>query len=102
MSEKVYSIEEIKEILSEILKEQPVYKVTLFGSYAKKNANKKSDLDMVIDTKSKLKGFSLLRLICQMQEKFQKEIDGFEENEIIENSPIDEEIKRTGVIVYEK
>lgn len=102
MSEKVYTIEEIKRMLKEVLKDEQVYQVILFGSYAKKKATKKSDLDFVIDTKSKLKGFSLLRLICLIQEKFQKEIDGFEKYEIIENSPIDKEIKETGVIVYEK
>lgn len=102
MSEKIYTIEEIKNILNEILREEPVYQVILFGSYAKKKATKKSDIDLIIDTKSKLKGFSLLRLICQIQEKLQKEIDGFEKSEIIIDSPIDKEIRKTGVVVYEK
>lgn len=102
MSEKIYTIEEIKEILKEILKDQPVYQVILFGSYAKKEATKESDIDLIIDTKSKLKGFSLLKLISQIEERMQKEIDGFEKYEIIENSRIDKEFKETGVIVYEK
>lgn len=102
MSEKVYTIEEIREMLGNILENEPVYKVILFGSYAKKEATKKSDIDLVIDTKSKLKGFALLRLICQIEEKLQKNVDGFEQYEIIENSKIDEEIKKTGVVVYEK
>lgn len=34
--------------------------------------------------------------------KFQKDIDGFEKYEIINDSPIDKEIKETGVIIYEK
>ena len=41
MSEKIYTIEEIKEMLKEILKDQPVYQVILFGSYTKKQATKK-------------------------------------------------------------
>lgn len=102
MSEKVYSIEEIKKMLNEILKDEPVYQVILFGSYAKKKATKNSDVDLLIDTKSKLKGFALLKLICRIQEKLEKDIDGFEKYEIISNSPIDKEIKETGVIVYEK
>ena len=102
MSEKIYTIEEIKKILSEILKDKPVYQVILFGSYAKKNATKDSDIDLIIDTKSKLKGFALLKLICQIEEKLQKEIDCFEKYEIVENSLIDKEIRKTGVIVYEK
>ena len=102
MSEKIYTIEEMKQTLSEILKDKPVYQVILFGSYAKKNATKDSDIDLIIDTKSKLKGFALLKLICQIEEKLQKEIDGFEKYEIVENSLIDKEIRKTGVIVYEK
>ena len=102
MSEKIYTIEEIKDILNEILKDEPVYQVILFGSYAKKKATKKSDIDLIIDTKSTLKGFALLKLICQIQEKLQKDIDWFEKYEIIDDSPIDKEIKETGVIIYEK
>ena len=102
ISEKIYTIDEIKQILEEILKEQPVYKVILFGSYAKKQATKNSDIDFVIDTHSQLKGFALLKLICIIEEKFQKQIDGFERYEIINNSSIDKEIKQTGVVVYER
>ena len=89
-------------MLEEILKDEPVYQVILFGSYAKNEATKQSDVDLVIDTKSKLRGFALLKLICQIQERFQKQVDGFEKYEIIENSKIDTEIKKTGVVVYEK
>ena len=102
MSEKIYTIEEIKKMLKELLIDKPVYQVILFGSYAKQKATQKSDLDLIIDTNSELKGFALLKLICQIEEKFQKKIDGFERYEIIENSLIDKEIKKTGVVVYEK
>ena len=102
LSEKVYTVDEIKKMLEEILKEQPVYHVVLFGSYAKKKANKKSDIDVVVDTHSELKGFALLKLFSIIEEKMQKEIDGFEKYEIIMDSPIDKEIKKTGVVVYEK
>ena len=102
MSEKIYTIEEIKKILEDILRDKPVYQVILFGSYAKQKATSKSDIDLIIDTNSELKGFALLKLICQIGEKLQKEIDGFEKYEIIENSVIDKEIKETGVVVYEK
>ena len=102
MSEKIYTIEEIKTILKTILDNLPVYKVILFGSYAKKSANKNSDLDLVIDTKESLMGFKLFSLITKLEEAFNKQVDAFEKSEIIVNSKIDEEIKRTGVVVYEK
>ena len=102
MSEKIYTIDEIKMILNKVLQNQPVYQVILFGSYAKNEATKKSDIDLLIDTKQALKGFNLIRLICQIQEALDKPIDGFEKYEIIKNSKIDKEIKKTGVVVYEK
>lgn len=102
MSEKIYTIDEIKKILKEFLKDKPVYQVILFGSYAKNEATKESDVDLIIDTNSELKGFALLKLICQIEEKLKKNIDGFEKYEIIEDSSIDKEIKETGVVVYEK
>lgn len=102
MSEKIYTIQEIKSILSELLKDMPVYTVILFGSYAKNSADKNSDLDFVIDTKETLMGFKLYSLITKIEEAFNKDVDAFEKTEIIENSKIDEEIKKTGVVVYEK
>lgn len=102
MSEKIYSIEEIKKILSSLLKNMPVYSVILFGSYAKNSANKNSDLDFVIDTNEKLMGFKLYSLITKIEEAFNKNIDAFEKGEIIKDSKIDQEIKKTGVVVYEK
>lgn len=102
MSQKVYSIEEIKEILANILQNMPVYSVVLFGSYAKNTANKDSDLDLIIDTKENLMGFKLYSLITKIEEAFKKNVDGFEKSEIIKDSEIDKEIKKTGVIVYNK
>ena len=102
MSEKIYTIDEIKKMLEELLRDKPVYQVILFGSYAKQKATKESDVDLIIDTNSELKGFALLKLICQIEEKLKKNIDGFEKYEIIEDSAIDKEIKETGVVVYEK
>ena len=102
MTEKIYTIDEIKKILKEFLRNKPVYQVILFGSYAKHEATKESDIDLIIDTNSELKGFALLKLICQIEEKLKKNVDGFEKYEIIEDSLIDKEIKETGVVVYEK
>ena len=102
MCDKIYTIEEIKQVLEKILKNEPVKQVILFGSYAKEEADNNSDIDLIIDTQQKLKGFALLKLICNIQERLQKEVDGFEKSSVIENSKIYEEIEKTGVVVYEK
>ncbi len=102
MSEKIYTIDEIKKILKKILNSMPVNSVVLFGSYAKNTANKNSDIDLIIDSDEKLMGFKLFSLITKIEEAFNKDVDAFEKCEIIKNSKIDKEIKKTGVIVYEK
>ncbi len=40
--------------------------------------------------------------IDSIEEAFNKQVDAFEKTEIIKNFKIDEEIKRTGEVVYEK
>ena len=102
MSKKIYSIKEIKQILNKLLENMPVYSVILFGSYAKNTATENSDLDLIIDTKDTLIGFKLYSLITKIEEAFNKRVDAFEKTEIIKGSKIDEEIKKTGVVVYEK
>lgn len=100
MNKKIYTIEEIKAILEEVLKNSPVYSVILFGLYAKEIADENSDIDLIIDTKETLMGFKLFSLITKIENTFNKKVDAFEKSEIIENSKIDEEIKRTGIVVY--
>ena len=57
---------------------------------------------MIIDTKEALMGFKFFSLITKIEQAFNKNVDAFEKSEIIENSKIAEEIKRTGVVVYER
>ena len=102
MSTKIYTLEEIKANLKHILKGTEVSNVTLFGSYAKNKATKDSDIDLVIDTNEKIMGFKLFSLIIKIEEIFNKNVDAFEKTEIIKGSIVDNEIKSTGVIVYER
>ena len=102
MSEKIYTIEELKEILKEILKNFAVKKAILFGSYAKNMQTKKSDIDLVIDSEGKLLNINFYGLLEDLVQKLDKKIDLFEISEIQKNSKIYEDIQNEGVIVYEK
>lgn len=102
MTDKIYSIDEIKNILNEILKNTTVQKAILFGSYAKNKSDKKSDIDILVDTNGSLKGLKFYALMDLISEKFDKNVDVIEKSEIEENSRIDNEIKNTGVVVYER
>ena len=101
MSEKIYTIEEIKMILQDILKDFAVKKAILFGSYAKNTPTSKSDIDLVIDSEGKLLNIYFYGLLEDLVQKLQKNVDLFEISEIQKGSRIYNDIKKEGVIVYE-
>lgn len=73
----VYSIEDIKRIVTPIAKKHGIKRIYLFGSYAKGTADDASDIDLLIDTagtaiKSLL---SLSAVYCELEEAFAKPID---------------------------
>ena len=102
MNDEIYTIDDIKEMLKEVLKDTEVEKAILFGSYAKNTPTKISDIDLLIDSKGKVKGLKFYAIIDRIQEKFNKKVDIIEKIEINRNSKIENEIQKTGVVVYEK
>lgn len=102
MSEKIYTIEEIKEILREVLKNFSVKKAILFGSYAKNTPTSKSDIDLVIDSEGTLLNIYFYGLLEDLVQKLQKNVDLFEISEIQKDSQIYKDIENEGVVVYEK
>lgn len=102
MTTKIYSIEDIKKMLNEVLNSTEVEKAILFGSYAKKKPSKTSDIDILIDSNGKIKGLKFFAIIDMIREKFNKEVDVIDKTEIDKNSKIEKEIEKTGVVVYEK
>lgn len=102
MKTKIYTIDEIKEILYEILNNTEIERAILFGSYAKKKPTQNSDVDILLDSNGKVKGLKFYAIMGRIKEKLNKEVDVIDRTEIIKNSKIEKEIERTGVIVYEK
>lgn len=102
MTKKIYSIEDIKRMLNEVLSGTDVEKAILFGSYAKNKQTKLSDIDILIDSNGKIKGLKFFAIIDVIKEKFDKDVDVIEKSEITKNSKIEKEIEKTGVVVYEK
>ena len=102
MSDKIYTIEEIKIMLQDIFKNSAVKKAILFGSYAKNNPTSKSDIDLVIDSEGKLLNIYFYGLLEDIVQKLQKNVDLFEISEIQKNSDLYNNIKKEGVVVYEK
>ena len=102
MTKKIYSISDIKTMLSDVLIDTDVHKAILFGSYAKDTPSENSDIDILIDSNGKIKGLKFFAIIDMIREKFDKDVDVIEKSEIDKNSSIEKEINKTGVVVYEK
>lgn len=102
MTEKIYTIDELRNILKEILKNFSVKKAIIFGSYAKNTQTSKSDIDLVIDSDGTLLNIYFYGLLEELVEKLKKNIDLFEISEIQKDSRIYNDIQKEGVVVYEK
>ena len=70
-----YTIEEIENIAIPIIKEYGVVRLSIFGSYARGEANDNSDIDFLID-KGELRGFIQYNsLVRKLEEAFNCHID---------------------------
>lgn len=99
MSE-IYTLPQLKHILTPVFDAYGIRKAVLFGSYAKGIATEKSDIDLLVD--SKLRGLRFVGFLDEVQRTVGKNVDLFDVTHIEAGSRIDQEIQRTGVTVYEK
>lgn len=71
----IYTIEEIKRIAVPIVEEYGVVRLSIFGSYARGEANEDSDLDFLID-KGELTGLiQYCSLVQKLEEAFNCHVD---------------------------
>ena len=93
-----YTVSQIQDILVPVFREYNIRKAILFGSYAKGSAKDKSDIDLLVD--SGLKGLAFFGLLEDVVNALGKEVDLLDTSQIIPNSDVDNEIKKTGVMIY--
>ena len=97
---KIYTLSELKSILTPIFDAYGVHKAILFGSYGKGTATANSDIDLLVD--SGLRGLRFVGMLDAIQSSINKEVDLFDVTHIEPGSLIDREIQSTGVAFYEK
>ena len=98
----VLTIDEISKKLTPIFEDKGVIKAVLFGSYAKGEATENSDIDLVVEVESWVGGFDFFGIAGDVVETLGKKVDFFGIEDIVPGGRADEEIRASGVMIYEK
>lgn len=75
MTDKIYTLEEIKAIIAPIAKKYPLKEVYLFGSYARGEATAESDIDLVMNFYQPIDLFTYSEIIENLEKQFSKKVD---------------------------
>jgi predicted nucleotidyltransferase len=90
----------IKKNIGEIAEKYDIARIYLFGSYVKGQARENSDIDLYME--SDLYGLEYFGFVEQLREKLKKKVEVLSNKTIQEHSKLDDEIKKTGVLIYER
>jgi predicted nucleotidyltransferase len=99
--EKIYGVDEIKSLLSPVFSSYSVRKATLFGSYARGEADNLSDMDIVIDSGGTVHGLKFFSLLDDIVETVNKRVDLIDSGEVRDDSSVRLSLQKEGVILYE-
>ncbi len=82
MKDKVLTLENVKKLVKPIAEKYHVEEIYLFGSYARGEANRDSDLDFLVYGGKKFKLTMIFALAEDLREVLNKQVDVFEIHEI--------------------
>ena len=94
------SVNELQTELRPVFMSFGVKKAVLFGSVSKGTNTENSDIDIMVD--SNLKGLKFLGLLERLKEASGREVDLIDVSHIEKNSAVENEIRKTGKIIYEE
>jgi len=95
------SIEEIKSYIIPVIEKYPVEKVILFGSYARGDAKETSDVDLIVESGGKMRNSKIFALGGDLLMALPVRVDVYDILEIKESSPLYNNIRKDGIIIYE-
>ena len=95
---RVYTIPELKEILTPIFQQNSVRQAILFGSYANGYATAQSDVDLLVD--SGLRGLAFFGLLEDVVTALGISVDLLDVSQISADSRISREIRESGVGIF--
>jgi predicted nucleotidyltransferase len=68
-------VNSIKELILSVLKNYPIKKAAIFGSFARNEANDESDIDLLIEPSKSITIFDVLRLERDLSKVTSRKID---------------------------
>lgn len=90
----------IKEKVKSVVSHYNIDKVYLYGSYAKGNQTHLSDIDLYMV--SDIDDLTYLGLLEDLRNSVNKRVDVLSNKTIKKDSPIEKEVERTGILLYER
>ncbi|MBQ7520378.1 MAG: nucleotidyltransferase domain-containing protein [Clostridia bacterium] len=75
MTDKIYSVEEIRQIAAPLARQYGIGALYLFGSYARGEARPNSDIDLRVEKGKLTNLLQLGGLYCDLEEKLGKPLD---------------------------
>ncbi|MCD8023752.1 MAG: nucleotidyltransferase domain-containing protein [Lachnospiraceae bacterium] len=99
MTDGIVSFESIVNVVKPVAAKYKVDSVYLFGSYARGEANKESDLDFLVFGGKNFKRTMIFALAEELREVFNKDVDVFEINEINKDSAFYNTIMKERLLV---
>ena len=94
----ILTIEEIKAVCGEILKDYAVQYCYLFGSYAKGKASPISDIDLLISDETT--GLRFYELAENLRERLHKKIDLLDVKQLVGNKDLLNKVLKDGIRIY--
>lgn len=98
--ERILTLEEIRRICAAVAEKANLLRLTLFGSYARGEAGRESDVDLYIETEEKMSFLKLGGLQAEFEDALDKRVDLLTSGSL--TSYLESEIKKDGIILYER
>jgi predicted nucleotidyltransferase len=98
----VYTISEIANKLTPVFEQNSVTKAILFGSYANGTATEESDVDIIIEAESHVKGWDYWGILDDMVVALEKRVEMIPKQDLIPNALLDIEVSKNGKVIYER
>ncbi len=99
MNEKVMTFDEIVLIVKPLAEKYKIEKIYLFGSYARKEATKESDLDFLVYGGKDFRPVSIFSFAEELRNITHKNVDAFEIREVNQDSNFYNQIIKERVLI---